>query len=159
MSDIEFDFEQFLQFANNFSKTLQEENFVMDVMNQLGNLMVTTVKEKTPVGQYDNTVFFVRGGQLFVFDAPGGAPRVGGNLRRNWVLDSVEKQGDAYVAKISNNTGYASFVENGHRSYGKQTKWVEGQFFLKLSMEEIMDNLPAIVGPAYRDYLKKFGFD
>ena len=157
--DAEFYYDEFLKFAKNFHKTLQEENFIIDVMNRLGNLMVTTVKEKTPVGQYDTKVYFVRGGKLMVFEAEGSAARQGGHLRRNWVLDGVSKEGDGYVVTISNNVEYASFVENGHRSYGKKTKWVEGQFFLKLTMEEIMEQLPKVVGPEYEAYLRKFGFD
>lgn len=156
MSGDGFFFDEFLDFANNFHKTIQEETFVIDVMNKLGNIMIREVKAKTPVGQYDNTVFFVRGGKLLVFEADGGSGRVGGNLRRNWVLEGCEKQGDAYVVTISNNTEYAIYVENGHRT-ADHSGWVEGQFFLKITMEEIMDKLPSIVGPAYKEYLMKFG--
>lgn len=154
---VDFDFSEFLAFANNFhDQTERDIDFIKDVMNQLGNLMIREVKQKTPVGQYDGTVFFVRGGKLLVFEG-GGTARTGGNLRRNWTLDGVQSTGDGYVVTISNNTEYAGFVENGHRKVGGG--WVEGQFFLKITMEEIMDQLPAIVGPAYRDYLTKFGFD
>lgn len=157
MSDDGFYFDEFLKFANDFHKTLQEEDFVIDVMNRLGNIMIREVKMRTPVGQYDNTVFFVAGGKLLVFEADGGSGRTGGNLRRNWVLEGCQKVGDSYQVTISNNTEYASFVENGHRT-ADHSGWVEGQFFLKITMDEIMDQLPAIVGPAYRDYLKSFGF-
>ncbi|MGL9971563.1 HK97 gp10 family phage protein [Enterococcus sp. DIV1420a] len=150
-----FYFDEFLQFAQNFHKTLQEENFVIDVLNRLGNLMIREVKMKTPVGQYDNSVFFVRGGKLLVFEG-GKTARTGGELRRNWVLDGVEKVGDAYVVTISNNTEYASYVENGHRK-ADHNGWVEGQFFLKITMEEIIGQLPAIVGPAFEEYLRRFG--
>ena len=155
MSD-EFNFDEFLEFANKFHKTLQEEEFIYDVMNMLGNIMIREVKMKTPVGQYDNTVFFVSGGKLLVFEGKQNA-RVGGELRRNWVLHSVESTGDGYVVSISNNTEYASFVENGHRK-ADGTGWVEGQFFMKITMDEIMEQLPKIVGPAYEDYLRRFGF-
>lgn len=157
MSGDGFFFDEFEQFAANFHKTLQEETFVIDVMNRLGNIMIRDVKERTPVGQYDNTVFFVRGGKLLVFEADGGSGRTGGNLRRNWILDGCTKEGDAYVVTISNNTEYASYVENGHRT-ADHSGWVEGQFMMKITMDEIMDQLPSIVGPAYKEYLMKFGF-
>ncbi|TYU82172.1 HK97 gp10 family phage protein [Listeria monocytogenes] len=149
-----FYFDEFLQFAQNFHKTLSEETFVIDVMNQLGNVLIREVKMKTPVGQYDHTVFFASGGKLLVFEG-AGTTKQGGTLRRNWVLDGVKKVGDAYAVTISNNTEYASYVENGHRKVGDG--WVEGQFFLKITMEEIMGQLPAIVGPAYKAYLERFG--
>lgn len=155
MSDFEFD--QFLKFANQFHKNLQEETFIIDVMNRLGNLMIREVKMRTPVGSYDNSVFFVRDGKLLVFEASNGRNRVGGELRRNWGLEGVESVGDGYVVTISNNTEYAPFVENGHRK-ADGTGWVEGQFFLKITMEEILGQLPKIVGPAYEEYLRGFGF-
>lgn len=154
MSD--FDFDQFLKFANQFHKNLQEETFIIDVMNRLGNLMIREVKMRTPVGQYDNSVFFARDGKLFVFEASGGRNRVGGELRRNWLLEGAQATGDGFIVTISNNTEYAPFVENGHRTVNGG--WVEGQFFLKITMEEIISQLPKIVGPAYEEYLRGFGF-
>jgi len=153
---VEFYFEEFKDFADKFHKTLQEENFIISVMNKLGNIMIRDVKQRTPVGQYDNTVFFVSGGKLLVFESDSGSTRQGGELRRNWVLDGVESTGDGYVVTISNNTEYAGYVENGHRTV--RGGWVEGQFFLKITMDDIMGQLPAIVGPAYEEYLKGFGF-
>jgi len=152
-----FDFSEFEAFAKNFHKTLQEENFIFEVLNQLGNVMIKDVKNRTPVGQYDNTVYFVRNGKLLAFESISPRGRQGGNLRRNWTLDGVSKSGNGYVVTISNNTEYAGFVEDGHRVVGGG--WVEGQFFLKITMEEIMSKLPMIVGPMYQDYLRKFGVD
>ncbi|WP_071131363.1 HK97 gp10 family phage protein [Enterococcus timonensis] len=157
MSDDGFNFDEFLKFANDFNKTLQEENFIMDVMNYLGNVMIRDVKMRTPVGQYSNKVFFVKGGKLLVFEADKGSGRAGGELRRNWILNGVQKVGDEFVVTISNNTEYASYVENGHRT-ADHSGWVEGQFFLKITMDEIQEKLPSIVGPAYKSYLGAFGF-
>lgn len=151
-----FDFSEFQEFADNFERQFKEERFVFDVMNQLGNLMIRSVKEKTPVGQYDNTVFFVKNGKLLVFESKQKKGRKGGNLRRNWILDGVEKVGDSFIVSMSNNTEYASYVENGHRK-ADGTGWVEGQFFMKLTMDEIEGQLPAIVGPKFEAYLRKFG--
>jgi len=30
---------------------------------------------------------------------------------------------------------------------------------MKLTMEDVMNQLPKIVGPAFEDYLRRFGFD
>ena len=156
MSTDGFYFDDFLKFAQNFEKTLQEENFILDVMNQLGNVALSEVKQRTPVGHYDGTVFFVTANnKLAVFQGAKNA-RTGGELRRNWELEDAKKVGDTYIVTIFNPTEYASWVENGHRN-ATHTGWVEGKFMLKLTMADLVDQLPAIVGPMYRDYLEKFG--
>lgn len=161
MSGTDFDFSEFLDFANKFHKTLQEENFILGVMDHLGDVMLRDVKANTPVGQYDNTVFFtgtnIAGGRFIAaFEGPK-TTRKGGTLRRNWEVISVTKQGDTYVVGIGNNTEYADYVEYGHRK-SDHSGWVEGQFFLKMTMEDIEAQLPKIVGPKYQEYLKTFGF-
>lgn len=160
MSDDLFDYSEFLDFANKFHHSLQEQNFIIDVMNKLGNVMLRNVKANTPVGQYDGTVFFTgqgAGGRyIAAFEGPGTSKQ-GGTLRRNWELVSAEKKGDTYEVGIRNNTEYASWVEHGHRK-SDRSGWVEGQFFMRITMEELESQLPKIVGPLYRDYLKSFGF-
>lgn len=160
MSDDLFDYSEFLEFANKFHHSLQGQNFIIDVMNKLGNVMLRNVKANTPVGQYDGTVFFTgqgAGGRyIAAFEGPG-TTKQGGTLRRNWELVSAEKKGDTYEVGIRNNTEYASWVEHGHRK-SDHSGWVEGQFFVRITMEELESQLPKIVGPLYRDYLKSFGF-
>lgn len=59
-------------------------------------------------------------------------------LRRNWTVGEVQKlPGKLYRIEYFNNTEYASFVENGHRTGADRTGWVEGRFMLKISEEEI----------------------
>lgn len=157
MSDDGFNFDEFQKFANKFHKTLQEVEFIASVMNELGNILIRDVKKRTPVGKYDGTVFFVRGGKLLVFQGKKNA-RTGGELRRNWILEGVSRTSDGYIVTIVNNTEYASWVENGHRK-ADHSGWVEGKFFLKVTLEEVMEKLPSIVGPAYEEYLKGFGFE
>lgn len=65
-----------------------------------------------------------------------------GELRRNWRVGEVVKQGDGYVVEIINNTDYASFVEFGHRHGMDLTKWKEGVFMMTISMQEIERELP-----------------
>ena len=161
MSD-EFDFQAFQDFARKFHKTLQEENFILDIMNSLGNVMLRNMKANTPKGQYDGTVFFTgsnsAGGRyIAAFEGPG-TTKQGGTLQRNWELLGAEKQGDTYVVTIVNNTEYASWVNFGHRK-ADHSGWVEGQFFLEITMDEIEKLLPQIVGPQYRAYLESLGFE
>lgn len=63
-------------------------------------------------------------------------------LRDSWQVGKVEKQGGAYVVEIFNNTEYASFVENGHRTGKDLTGWVEGRFMMTISMQEMERELP-----------------
>ncbi|WP_144882713.1 HK97 gp10 family phage protein, partial [Paenibacillus sp. IHBB 10380] len=65
-----------------------------------------------------------------------------GELRRNWRVGRVIRQGSSYVVEIYNNTEYASFVEYGHRNRDK-TEWVEGRFMMTISMKQIERELPA----------------
>jgi len=151
----EFMFDEFQTFTNHFQENLREETFIIDVINKLGNLMVHDVKMSTPEVQSNHAVFFVRGGKLLVFEAPGKTTSQEGKLHRNWVFDGIQGTGSGYVVTISNHTLYASLVESGYR---KNASWVERKFFLKITMEEIMGKLPKIIGSVCVDYLKRFGF-
>lgn len=157
----EFNFDEFLDFAQKFNKTLQEENFILDVMSRLGNMAISELKANTPVGQYDNTVFFtaVGAGGRFIasFEGPG-TTKQGGTLRRNWEIGDIRKEGDTYIVEMINNTEYGSWVNNGHRK-SDHSGWIEGQFFVELAFDDIKAQLPQIVGPLYEDYLRGFGFD
>lgn len=158
-----FDFSEFAEFAKKLEKGIKEQNFIYDFMDQLGNILLSEVKENTPVGQYDKFVSFMatnkKGEKVQVSFETSGA-RQGGHLRRNWFLESVSKSGDAYTVTIYNNVEYGIWVEEGHRIVrnGQEIGWVEGQFFMKLTVDEIKDQLPKLVGPAYKDYLKRLGF-
>lgn len=75
-----------------------------------------------------------------------------GQLRDNWQIGDVRKEGDTYIIEIFNETPYASFVEYGHRqnvgqyvpTIRKRLKrpWVEGRFFMTISANEIEQELP-----------------
>lgn len=77
-----------------------------------------------------------------------------GELRRNWTVGDIRKQGDCYYIEVINPLEYAQYVEYGHRqtpgryvpAIGKRLKrsWVQGKFMLTLSENEIqrdMDNI------------------
>lgn len=92
----------------------------------------------------------------------------GGQLRRAWTVDNqnlvIEKIGNMYQLMIVNNTEYASYVEYGHRqmpgrfvpALGKRLKqgWVEGQFILTKSEQELDSQAPAIVDKIVEQFLK-----
>ena len=67
----------------------------------------------------------------------------------------MQKRGNNYVVELINPTEYGSYVEYGHRqepgryvpAIGKRLKkgWVEGQFMLTISENEIREQAPAIL--------------
>ena len=90
-----------------------------------------------------------------------------GNLRRNWVVSDVRKNGENYEIEVSNSTEYASYVEFGHRqtpgrfvpAIGKRLKksWVKGKFMLTISESELQKQAPAVIEKKITEWLKKLG--
>lgn len=84
-------------------------------------------------------------------------PVVTGELRRNWKVGQVIRQGDSYIVEIINTTDYASFVEYGHRTGEGLTEWVEGRFMMTISMQEIERELPRYLERRLAAWLKGGG--
>lgn len=90
-----------------------------------------------------------------------------GNLRRNWAVSDVRKNGGNYEIEVSNSTEYASYVEFGHRqtpgrfvpAIGKRLKksWVKGKFMLTISEDELKRQAPAVIEKKITEWLKKLG--
>lgn len=79
-----------------------------------------------------------------------------GTLRRGWNARGPFYGGLAWTIDLINNTEYASYVENGHRTRG-HTSWVPGQFFMKKSAQQVESQLPELITPglwAFRDILE-----
>lgn len=82
-------------------------------------------------------------------------PVITGELRRNWTVGSVTKNGGHYEIIIFNPVEYAQYVEYGHRqtpgryvpAIGKRLKesWVQGRFMLKISCDEMQRLAPSII--------------
>ena len=90
-----------------------------------------------------------------------------GNLRRNWAVSDVRKNGETYEIEVSNSAEYASYVEFGHRqtpgrfvpAIGKRLKksWVKGKFMLTISENELQKQAPAVIEKKITEWLKKLG--
>ena len=90
-----------------------------------------------------------------------------GNLRRNWTVSDVRKNGENYEIEVSNSAEYASYVEFGHRqtpgrfvpAIGKRLKksWVKGKFMLTISENELQKQAPAVIEKKIAEWLKKLG--
>lgn len=150
---LKFDYSQFIKFAKNLKL---DQKFIDKKMEEfiliVAQRALDKMKEKTPTGIYPNHVHFLtKDGKEVDFDVSG---KTGGNLKRNWRLGSVVKAGNKYVVEIFNNTEYASYVNNGHRTPNHKG-WVEGKFFVEISMQEIEKELPKYLEKMQQDILNK----
>lgn len=160
------------------------------LVKSLGALLLRKVIFRTPVGVYendfqtykrDNKKKNIKAGDI-KYDKNGKAKRKsyksittknvtyiyrrrGGNLRRNWTIGEVFKNGNMYSVEVINSAFYASYVEYGHRQtpgrfvpvLGKKLKraWIPGRFMLTISENEIKENMDAILEKKLNSILKK----
>lgn len=114
-----FEFGDIQKLAARFQKALDErviERFIQDFLLEMAYRAERKIKKRTPVDT--------------------------GDLRRNWQVGNVIRQGKNYIVEITNNTEYAPYIEFGHRTGAELTKWVEGKFMMTISMKEIEQQLP-----------------
>ena len=167
-----------------------QAEIMASLVKSLGALLLRKVIFRTPVGDYendfqtykrDNKKKGIKAGDI-KYDKNGNAKRKGyksvtsknvtyiyrrkgGNLRRNWTIGQVLKNGNLYSVEVINPTYYASYVEYGHRQtpgrfvpvLGKKLKraWVPGRFMLTISENEIKENMDAILEKKLDSILKK----
>ena len=117
----------------------QINSFIESCAKELAARLLAKVVKRTPVGQY-----------------PASSGKVGGTLRRGWTGGkslgasayanslTVRHTGNVYTIEIVNPVEYASYVEFGHRTRGGGG-WVEGQFMLTISEQEIQANARKIL--------------
>lgn len=77
-----------------------------------------------------------------------------GHLRRQWTVQSVEKQGNGYVATVFNGVDYASYVEYGHRT-ANHKGWVRGQFMMTKAERNLMARAPGLAEKKLQKYLQE----
>ena len=117
----------------------QVNEFIESCAKELAARLLAKVIKRTPVGQY-----------------PQGSGKKGGTLRRGWTGGKTQAAGayadglkinhfgDVYVIEIVNPVEYASYVEFGHRKRGGKG-WVEGQFMLTISEQEVEADAPRVL--------------
>lgn len=133
---------------------LQIYDFYEAAAKELAARLLSLVIPRTPVGDYSGLV------------EPYNEKQ-GGTLRRGWTGGkettaqsyaqslNVSKVGQSYNIEIINPVDYITYVEYGHRqqpgryvpALGKQLKagWVEGQFMLTISVDELRQATPKIL--------------
>ncbi|WP_313132638.1 HK97 gp10 family phage protein [Anaerocolumna sp.] len=162
-------------------KQLQEEDmqqFNEQMVKELAAIALSKLIGKTPVGTYDKPVqFTTKDGKEVSFTPHTG--KQGGTLRRGWTsskeseaatgtgdgkdkikehidLLKVKKVGEIYEIEITNPVNYASWVDTGHRIYLKdKIGWVDGNFMVKITEEEMESQGPAIIERRLKAFLKE----
>lgn len=109
----------------------------------------------------------------------------GGTMRRGWTAKTEEEaksgsevpipvhvagldvkhEGNDYIIVVQNPVHYASFVEYGHRQQpgrfvphiGRRLvkSWVQGQFMLKISEDELRSEAPAVIERKMQSFLEE----
>lgn len=136
--------------------------FCSKMAKEIAARLLRRVKQRTPVGQYEVITYTKKDGSTVSFNEG----KQGGTLRNNWkIKNTVTKKGVVYEIEILNPIEYASYVEYGHRQQvgrfvpqiGKRLKsgWVEGQFMLKISEEEIQAIAPKLLEKRLNEELRK----
>ena len=137
------DFSQFKKFADGLQRLekTEMELFVQSCTRELAARLLAKVIKRTPVGDYKDG-------------------KMGGTLRRGWTASSsreaeltatfgggaggaayaksldISKIPGGYQIIVKNTVDYASYAEYGHRTRGGKG-WVNGQFFLTISEQEL----------------------
>lgn len=124
------DFQRKLQKLSNGDITALCTNLTKEIS---ARLLRKTIR-RTPVGQYNDG-------------------RVGGTLRRGWIIGTVNKTGNTYEIEIINPVEYAMYVEYGHRTRNHRG-WVRGRFMLTLSEKEIENIVPKLIERRLKEYLE-----
>lgn len=86
--------------------------------------------------------------------AKKGTPVKTGHLRRQWTVQSVEKQGSGYAATVFNGAQYASYVEYGHRT-ANHKGWVRGRFMMTSAERNLLARAPGLAEKKLQKYLQE----
>lgn len=144
---------------------IQRDQFFQAATQAMAGRLLALVIPRTPVGTGTK-------------DADGRTVSQGGTLRLGWtggvegadgmayaMTLGVQRTGSGfYSITITNPVYYASYVEYGHRqtpgryvpAIGKRLKasWVNGQFFLRTSEEQLKAIAPTILQPMLDTFLR-----
>lgn len=129
--------------------TITLEKFYESCAKELAARLLAKVIKRSPVGVY-----------------PKSSGKQGGTLRRGWTAGKsgnaaayasslhVRHEGTSYVIEITNPVKYAPYVEFGHRT-ANHKGWVEGQFMLTISENELQGQMAGILEKKIANFLKE----
>lgn len=120
--------------------------FVEKLTNQIAARLLRSLKKNTPTYE---TPAYAKPIEGYT------AKRTGGALKKGWKSERVQVKGDTIEIIVFNPVKYASYANYGHRQkpgrfipqLGLRLKksWVQGQFFMEKSEEEIKRILETVI--------------
>lgn len=147
------DFKQFEQFKKKLEKTLDDKSrkkFMEDCAKELAARLLSRVIKKTPVDE--GTLRRGWTGGVENTSEKGNTIGIGGKNGAASKINVVYRNGE-YRCAIFNPVFYASYVNYGHRTSNHEG-WVDGQFFLDISENEVNALAPALLEKRLMEYLK-----
>lgn len=148
------------------------DKFCMDVSKELAARLLSFVIPATPLGKYPNETG-KKGGTLrrgwtakSHEDAASGSGQPTASQAKEYAQNlPISKSGGTYTIEVINPVEYASYVEFGHRqqpgryvpAIGKRLKagWVNGQYFLTLSEDDLERIAPALLEKKLNELLRE----
>nr|WP_195366117.1 HK97 gp10 family phage protein [[Eubacterium] tenue] len=125
------DFSELENYVKNFQKASIEFNkFLFEFLTKNAMEVLAKTKKRTPVDT--------------------------GELRRNWEITRVIRQGEELVVYLYNSKDYASYVENGHTTRDREG-WVEGYYMATISIEEVERNIPKRFDSEFIKFMASLG--
>ncbi|CEP39652.1 phage protein [[Clostridium] sordellii] len=125
------DLSEFENYVKSFQKASIEFNkFIFDFLTKTALDALAKTKRRTPVDS--------------------------GELRRNWEVTRVMREGENLVVYLCNNKDYASYVENGHTTRDR-AGWVEGYYMATVSIEEVERNIPKRYDREFMKFMASLG--
>lgn len=122
---------EFENYVKNFQKAPIEFNkFIFDFLTKTALDALAKTKKRTPVDS--------------------------GELRRNWEVTRVIREGENLVVYLCNSKDYASYVENGHTTRDR-AGWVEGYYMATVSIEEVERNIPKRYDREFINFMASLG--
>ena len=176
---VKIDLKELKQFSKQLENLQKEiEEICISLTKEIAARLLSKVIRRTPVGvkpfgkgvkktikvktSRGNRSYLTKEGAILEKYWSG---YVGGNLRRNWTVKEVVKEGNNYTVEVINSSEYASYVEYGHRQrpgrfvpqIGKKLKksWVQGHFMLTISTKEINEDLESIINRKLKAIFKE----
>lgn len=103
--------------------------FIVDCIRELANRLLAKTVPRTPVDM--------------------------GELRRGWTIGEVVVTSVGAEIEVFNPVYYSPYIEYGHRTPNHKG-WVEGQFMMTISIEELERELPAILERKMSRFIAKY---
>lgn len=147
--------QEFFDYEKKFKSMADEfDNFIKNWVIKQAYLVMSAAVMRTPSG---GKVYYGNDGTIY---------RNTGNMRESWTVRNYQRQGNTITVEVHNSQPYASFVEFGHR--GKfvpalgvtlftDTKWTDGQFILRIALDEVSKDMKKRFDKDFTAFLKSKG--